>query len=447
MRFVLILGLFLNSLLANVFSLEYYEAQTQLLKKFDIQSSYLSDLSFVENKENIKKLHSKTLAHSTKHYYEFIPAIRKIIKENDLPEEFLYLAIVESGLKAKSSSSAKAVGIWQFMEKTALSLNLRVDKYVDERRDPFKSTQAAANYLKDLKSEFGKWYLAILAYNCGSGKLKQAINEAQSDDLAILLDEDKKYLPLETRLFIKKILTLAFLAKNENFLFEQDRAISNLSTVNEFIKVQVPSSVSLKELSLFASLPLDELKRYNPHFRYDFTPPGPNYYMYIPLNKGLDFEKNYDPTKLAKLDIKISDTKIYTVKAGDTLTSIAKKHGITVAELRKHNKIKNDHLSLKQRLAIPSKLAKLELSYTKQNSKDLPKLGKNSKIQKSPPQKSPQTKIYTVKAGDTLTSIAKKHGITVAELRKHNKIKNDHLSLKQKLIIPIKMTKYARVTK
>lgn len=355
MKFVLCIHLFLCCALANVFTPEYYKNQIEVLRQFDIESNYISDLVFVESKNTIKRVHSKTLEISSSEFYEFIPAIRKIMKENDLPKEFLYLAIVESGLRTQSTSRTRATGIWQFMERTARNFDLRVDQYVDERRDPFKSTAAAASFLKDLKLEFGKWYLAILAYNCGSGRLKQAIKEANSDDLAVLLDNEKAYLPRETRAFIKKILTIAFMAKNEDFLFDENLALANYALSNEFVKVQIPSSVSLGDLAKLIDLSLMELKRYNPHFRYDFTPPDEQYYMYIPLEKRLVFEQNYDPKKLAKVEIKIPKTQIYIVKAGDSLWSIARKYGISVAQIKELNTIKKNHLSIKQKLIIPLK--------------------------------------------------------------------------------------------
>lgn len=341
-------------LLANVFTPEYYKSQIQVLRQLDIESNYISDLVFVESAVNIRRIHERTLSASHSDFYEFLPSIRKIMKEQNLPKEFLYLAIVESGLRAQSTSRTRATGIWQFMEKTARIFNLRVDQYVDERRDPFKSTIAAAKYLKNLKAEFGKWYLAILAYNCGGGRLRQAIREANSDDLAVLLDEERGYLPQETRTFIKKILTIAFLANNEDFLFEE-KALANHALANEFVKVIIPSQVALADLAKVARMDLSELKRYNPHFRYDFTPPS-EYYIYIPLEKRATFEKNYDPRKLAKVDIKIPRTIIYVVKSGDSLWSIARKHGISVAQIREYNKIpKNNHLSIKQKLILPIK--------------------------------------------------------------------------------------------
>ena len=354
-KFALILGTLACAAAANVFSPEYYKRQIEVLRELDIESNYISDLVFVQSKDDIKRVHSRTLSVSMDGFYEFIPAVRQIIKENELPKEFLYLAIVESGLKAQSTSRVRATGIWQFMEGTARSFNLRVDQFVDERKDPFKSTLAAANYLKELKAEFGKWYLAILAYNCGSGRLRQGIREANSDDLAVLLDEDKGYLPKETRSFIKKILTIAFLARNEDFLFEE-KALANYALSNEFVKVQVPSQVSLKDLAKLTGMDYKDLQRYNPHFRYDFTPPDASYYMYIPLEKRLVFEQNYDPKKLAKVEIKIPKTHIYVVKSGDSLWKIARKHGISVAEIKEYNSIKKNHIRPKQKLVLPLKI-------------------------------------------------------------------------------------------
>ncbi|TQR31901.1 lytic transglycosylase [Campylobacter sp. MIT 99-7217] len=361
--------IFVQFLVANSFSPEYYERQMKILRSLDIEPSFIGDLNFIESRDNLKKLYSSVLRHSVNGFYEFIPMIKMIIKEEDLPAEFLYLAMVESGLKAHSVSNAKAVGVWQFMQPTAQSLGLRVDPYVDERRDPFKSSIAAANYLKGLKNEFGKWYLAILAYNCGSGKLSKAIKEAGSDELHVLLDEEAKYIPLETRLFIKKILTLAFLASDKDFNLGGDASFVNHTLSSDFTRVEVPSSVALKDLAKMADLSLGDLKYYNPQFKHDFTPPDKDYYMYIPVSKSLAFEQNYNPSKLTKVDTRLPQTKIYIVKSGDSLYSIAKKHGISIAQIRKYNKIKKDHLALKQKLILP--IANKEYKYA--NSKQTKK--------------------------------------------------------------------------
>ncbi len=338
---------------AHVFAPEYYQKQLEILRNLDIDSSYISDLIFLQNKGDMKRLHARSLITSAQSYYDLIPVIRKVLNDEGVPEELMYLAIVESGLKSASVSSAKAVGIWQFMERTAKSFDLRVDPYIDERKDPFKSSIAAARYLKDLRAEFGKWYLAILAYNCGNAKLRQAIKEAKSDDLSVLLDPDARYLPLETRIFIRKILTIAFLANNDDFVFKNDSYFVNYTKEHNFVRVDVPHSVSLRDLAKLSDLSLSELRKYNPQFRYDFTPPDTKNHIYIPIEKSLIFEKNYDPKKIAKVDTSIPRTQIYIVKKGDSLYSIAKRYKTTVATLRRYNKINKDHLSLKQKLIIP----------------------------------------------------------------------------------------------
>lgn len=357
MRIFLMLLCFLNLSFALELekSFEQYQNQLQILSHLDIEDGFITDEHFLATKDEIKAMHSGTLIHSAADFYEFLPQIRKILHEQGLPEEFLYLAIVESGLKMHAASNAKAVGIWQFMPSTARELGLRIDAFVDERRDPFKSSVAAAQYLKGLKDEFGKWYLAILAYNCGNGKLAKAIKQAKSDDLSVLLDPDKKYLPLETRNFIRKILILAFEANNKDFLFSKEASFANYALSTEFSKVEVPSSVSLREFANKAKISYESLKRYNPHFRYDFTPPGNGYYLYIPEAMSASFSQTYEPKKLAKVDTKIPNTQEYRVKAGDTLYSIAKKFKIKIADIRALNKISKSHLSINQKLILPLK--------------------------------------------------------------------------------------------
>ena len=344
-----------NAIFAHTYTSEYYEKQAQILGNLDIDPSFMSDLIFVQIREELESKHSGVLVNSIQNFSKVTPMIRKVLAKEEVPEEILYLAMIESGLKTHSISNAKAVGVWQFMQATARNLGLRIDAYVDERRDTVKSTYAAANYLKNLKNEFGKWYLALLAYNCGNGKLKQAISKAGSDDLSILLDSDKKYLSLETRNFIRKILILAFLANDKDFLLQKDGSLMNYALSNDFVKVDIPSSVALKDLAQSANIDLETFKKYNPQFKHNFTPPGNGYYMYIPLNKTAFFEKNFKNTHFKKVDTSIPMTKIYVVKAGDSLYKIAKTHNVGIEDLRELNKIKKNHLSINQKLIIPIK--------------------------------------------------------------------------------------------
>ncbi|TKX32281.1 lytic transglycosylase domain-containing protein [Campylobacter aviculae] len=344
-----------NFLFAQINTPEFYERQINILRDLDIKSDFISSLVFVQSQQDLKSKHAQTLIDGMQNFSKITPMIRKILAEQEVPEEILYLAMVESGLKVNSISNAKAVGIWQFMQPTAKTLGLRIDAYVDERRDPVKSTYAAIDYLKKLKTEFGKWYLAILAYNCGNGKLRQAIKQAGSDDLNTLLDSDKKYLSLETRNFLRKILTLAFLANDKDFLLSKNASLVNYALSNDFIKVDTPSSVSLKDIAKNLNISLATFKKYNPHFKHNFTPPGKGYYMYIPLDKVAFFDKYFEAKKLAKVDTTIPMTKIYIVKAGDSLYKIARNHHITVDSIRELNRIHKNHLSINQKIIIPIK--------------------------------------------------------------------------------------------
>lgn len=358
--FCLIILLYTH-LYALQISPEYYTQQTQILRNLDIEPSYLSDVIFLEFKESSIDMHSKTLVDTMREFYKITPIIRKILEKENIPQEFLYLAIVESGLKTHSVSRTKAVGVWQFMKPTAQTLGLRIDPYVDERKDLVKSTYAAIAYLRQLKEQFGKWYLAILAYNCGDGKLRQAIKMAKSDDLKVLLDPDKKFLPLETRVFIRKILTMAFLANNNDFLISQDSALLNYALSSEVEKILVPASVSLKELAKLAKMPYKEFKRYNSHFNFDFTPPDKkDYYIYVPLGKSSTFKQDLKEVKLAKVDTTIPYTKIYVVKKGDSLYTIARKHNISVETIKEYNKIKGNLININQKLVLKIKEKKNE---------------------------------------------------------------------------------------
>ncbi|MPA80490.1 LysM peptidoglycan-binding domain-containing protein [Campylobacter coli] len=354
-KIILCFILFYNFLFAQTLTPEFYERQTNVLRNLDIEPSFISDLVFMQTQQDLKSKHAPTLIDGIQNFSKVTPMIRKILAQQEVPEEILYLAMVESGLKAHSVSNAKAVGVWQFMQPTARNLGLRIDAYVDERRDPVKSTYAAINYLKTLREEFGKWYLALLAYNCGNGKLRQAIKQAGSDDLRVLIDPNKKYLSLETRNFIRKILTLAFLANDRDFLLEKDGSLVNYALNNDFVKVDTPSSVALRDLAKNLNMDLVTFKKYNPHFKHGFTPPGKGYYMYIPLNKVAFFDKNFKVEKLAKVDTTIPMTKIYIVKSGDSLYKIAKKYNTSIEQIREFNKIAKNHLSINQKLIIPIK--------------------------------------------------------------------------------------------
>lgn len=348
---IIVLFLLYSSSFA-LFTPSYYNKQVQILRKLDINPNYLASSAFLQNIESLEEVHSGALLSSLKEFYYITPIIREKLLKNNMPAEFLYLAIVESGLKIHSVSNKRAVGIWQFMRPTARLFGLKVNSYVDERRDFVKATEAAISYLSRLKGEFGKWYLAIMAYNCGEARLAKAIKDANSDELGILLDPDKKYLPRETRFFIKKILTMAFVASDNSFLLSKDSALLNYSLSSQLSSVVVPGSASLKKLAFLADMNYKEFRKLNPHLISSRTPPGESYHIYLPTAKLARFKNNLKDIKLAKIKIKVPSTYFYTVKKGDSLYKIAKKHKISIALIKENNKIKNNYLSIGQRLII-----------------------------------------------------------------------------------------------
>ncbi len=194
---------------------ETFPAYAYVLSEFDIDTGYIYDSDFQRYASAHEKQMRRFYKKSLKRGEELTRVVRGALLDDGLSDLFLYISMVESGMKTDAVSSRKAVGLWQFMPKTAAYYSLDVEGSVDERCDPFCATEAAMRHLEHLHERFGRWYLAVMAYNCGEGRLQKAIERAQSDDLAILVDDDAKFLPKETRDYIRKILLLALIGESE----------------------------------------------------------------------------------------------------------------------------------------------------------------------------------------------------------------------------------------
>ena len=383
-----------------------YSKELQLLNSFDVDDSFIYDPTLNKMKNNLKR------HYRTKHFfkamddaYVFIPSIKNILAEYGVPKEFLYLAMAESNFHNTAYSRKRASGLWQFMPKTAKLYGLKIDEYVDERRDPVKSTKAAAKYLSRLHKKFGKWYLAAIAYNCGGGRLHRAIKKAHSDDLRVLLDPKKKYLPRESRLYIRKILALALLANDEQFLIDSEYFyLLNRANAYSLATVRLRGGASLKELSRQVGIPFKELRKLNRHLKYDFMPPyKKGYDIYIPYIKLADFKQKYHPSSVGNVYM------VYTVKKGDNLSKIGKKYGVPYKVIMDFNNLKSSRLKLKQKLIIP-----------------VAKNKKGKKIVKS-------RYYYTVKKGDTLESISKRYKVSIRNLKAQNHIKGSMIRIGERL--------------
>jgi len=405
-RYILI---FLMPLLLNA-SLTYvtnHNKELALLESFDINPSFLYDP--IMNKmqtQNSSKYKNKHFFKAMDKAYLFIPAIKNILTQYDVPSEFLFLAMAESNFSNRAYSKRRAAGLWQFMPRTARLYGLKIDEYVDERRDLIKSTRAAAKYLSYLHSKFGKWYLAAIAYNCGGGRLSRAIKRAGSDDLMVLLNPKKKYIPRESRFYIRKIVALALVGRDEQFLLHSEyEHLLNRANAYSISTVKLSRGASLRRLSKLIGLPLKELKKLNRHLKYDFVPPyAKEYDVYIPYIKLSEFKQKYHRKSMQSI------YKVHIVKSGDNLSHIGKKYGVSYRVIMDFNKLKNTRLRLKQKLIIPI-----------ENTKTIRKI--NSRF------------YYMVKKGDTLDSISKAHKVSVTNLKTQNHLKSSLIKIGDRLKI------------
>ena len=234
------------------------------------------------------------------------------------------------------------------------------------------------------------------------GRVASAIKKAGTDDLAVLLDEDKKYLPLESRRYIRKIVALALMSQDEEFMLKTEfDYLMNRGNAYSIATVQLNSGEKLSRLASILDMDLEELKKINRHLKYDFVPPdNQKYDIYIPYIKLAAFKERYVPVEANKVFL------VHTVEKGESLVSIGKKYGIPYSVIKDFNKLKSSALSLKQKLIIPIDKKR---GYA-QNS-------------------------YMVKPGDSLISIAKKFNMSLNRLRALNSLTSNNIQAGDRLVV------------
>ncbi len=271
--------------------------------------------------------------------------MRGILEKYDLPGDLIYLALIESGFSPKAYSRARAAGPWQFIRGTARRYGLKVDWWVDERRDYEKSTHAAATYLKELYGMFDSWPLAAAAYNAGEGKIQRAVSRYKTDDFAELIRH--RYLKHETKDYVPKMLAALSIAKEpEKYGFADIRYEEPIA----FDRMIVPGATDVAAMERIMGLPDDTLKEYNPQLRRFCTPPTqPEYEIRVP--------KGFAPIAADRMDQIRSEAKVtfllHSVKKGETLASIADKYGTPEPVLKEMNGIKGGGAKRNARLIIP----------------------------------------------------------------------------------------------
>jgi membrane-bound lytic murein transglycosylase D len=266
------------------------------------------------------------------------------LREHGLPQDLVYLSLIESGYNPNAYSRAHAVGLWQFLASTARRYGLRVTYWIDERRDPVLATHAAAAYLKDLYEEFGSWYLAAAAYNGGSSRVRRAIRRTGSRDFWTLAR--RGYFPSETRDYVPKFIAAALIAKQPDRYGLTVAAVPPMS----YDLGQVPDATSLEVIAEAAGVEVAEIKALNPQLIRGVTPPGERYYVRLPPRSGDRFAANYARVQAAARAGSIH----HTVRSGDTLSRLATAYGSDLSAIRSANpSVRPERLQVGQRLYIP----------------------------------------------------------------------------------------------
>jgi membrane-bound lytic murein transglycosylase D len=341
---IILLMILISSSSFSLSIAEKYPGYTYVFAEFGVDEAYIYDTDFelfvLHNEKKIKAFYKRSFQRGK----DLLPMIQGYLMDDGLSDLFIYLSMVESGFSPAIVSPKKAVGLWQFMPATAKHYNLSVCNSFDERCDPVSSTAAAISYLNKLYRQFGKWYLAAIAYNCGEGRLERAIKKAGSDELSILLDSRDKYLPLETREYIKKILLAAMIGESTILDFT--------ASPKDFVQVEVFAGTKLDELAKMIEMEPSKLFSLNKQFTTGTVPKKKAVYtITIPEEKMILFYLRYEFPQEQKT-IKPHLISHY-VCLGETLESIAKQYHTTTEEIRAANHLNDDFLMLDTLLVIP----------------------------------------------------------------------------------------------
>ncbi len=404
-----------------------YEKQITILRKFDVDSSFLHDKYLIDMLHEYKSATKKLLFfRAMSDAILFLPTIKKMLSDSKVPNEFLYLAMAESRLISKAVSNKQAAGIWQFIPSTAELYGLRVDSYIDDRLDMIKATEVAIKFLGDMYQRFEKWYLAAIAYNCGEGTLMNAIKKAGTDNLATLIDPEKRYLPKESRIYIRKILALAILEGSDDIFDSEYSHLFNTGNNSSLAVVEISGGERLLDIANDIEMSEDELKRLNAHIIHGVTPPdGRKYSIYIPYFKLPDFRANYRSRSIYEGEFE------YIVQRGDSLYQIGEKYRCDYENIKRVNDLSSNHLYVGQRLKIPILYNSKQHQIQKKRKRSEAVLTNVS----VGVQQDSRRKRYLVKEGDTLYSIAREFRVDIESLMRQNNLKSSNIYIGESLIV------------
>ncbi len=378
----------------------------------------------------------------------YIQLMKRIMKENGLPEDLVYIALIESGFSSRATSRAAAVGYWQFIKGTGRRYGLEINSYVDERRDPVLSTQAAAEYFKGLYSVFGSWYLSMASYNVGENRVKREVMTYFTRDFWELAP--KRRFPKETVNYVPKFIAARLIARNpDKYGFSE----LELEKPLEFELIKVDRAINLRQMATHMGMDYEDFKLMNPKFKGEIAPTKSNagLELRVPVGQSAQALVAAQSSFSDKVEFiaDAGETETYRVRSGDSLYTIARKYHTTVAYLRDSNDLKaGKKLRIGMRLQVPDRGGSSRSTHkTSAVAVTKEKIVKVEKIEKaaedtetaaSNPEFVTKTGVfYIVQPGDTLSAIADEYDSSIAELKRMNKLgKGSMIKVGIKLHVP-----------
>lgn len=454
-----------------------FELPTELLKErlsaMDAKSPF--NIEYNPGLENIiksflknrKKSFGRLMAISE--YY--FPMFEEALAKQNVPLEIKYLAVVESALNPKAVSRMGATGLWQFMYQTGKQYNLKIDSYVDERSDPLKSSDAAAQYMTNMYAIFGDWDLVLASYNSGPGNVAKAIRRSGGQQNYWNI---RKNLPKETQGYVPAFLATMYIYEYHNeHGIKPDRAIVKHFATDT---IRIKKQMSFKQISDLLDVPVAQLQLLNPSYKLNVVPFywNQSHYLRLPQDKIAVFVSNEDkiyayaqreidsrerPFQVTKAivatdtlnytqkRIMLPKTKYYTVKRGDNLSEIADKYSVTVADIKKWNRLKSNMVARGKSLKIITNESVVQTIKKEQKADSLfiknttdkrqiavseakiSKEEKAKKLIKTDTLSSDVASYYVVQKGDNLSTIAKNHNVTLAQIKEWNHLSNASIQL------------------
>jgi peptidoglycan lytic transglycosylase D len=375
-----------------------------------------------------RKFFTKWLERSGRYF----PVMEPILAAEGVPDELIYLTMIESGVNPTARSWAKCVGLWQFLRSTGEAYGLRGDWYYDDRRNPEKATRAAGRHLRDLYNKYDDWHLALAAYNAGAGRIDRAIRKSKVDSPDYWTI--RKYLPKETQNYVPRYIATTIIALNPD---AYDFVDLEYQMPFDISKVSVNRSLLDEDLAECVGIPVELFHDLNPHLLQNVTPPDSKRFdIYIPRHREQTFASNLDAIPEAQE----SGVVKHRVKSGESLSSIARKYAVTIRDLKDANGIrKKRYLRVGEMLAVPSKtiprdnasskIAKDNLKRSSAKKYDDPALRTRGKEQI----------VLLVQKGMTLGGLANHYSVKVHDLLTWNSMKaDDALQVGQKLKVWVK---------